>query len=462
LPPVKVDRVEDYRTLASRYRLLGSVGTVLAILALSSFHVGPAISSPLPVPAQVPSSSGALIAVNPTAIADVSKTSGTIQIEVNVTNAPSINEFDVSLQYDRQVLSAPANGIDFSATILGTNTYVLFDCVDGVLIKGLATHCSPNDQPGVVSLAIAIQAGFTPAPTNGNLFNVTFNVIGRGVAQLHFLLALLANNGNQIPSDSFDGYFSNKNCNGPPCRPPSASFTVTPAVVRQGVPATFNASLSKSLNPGGTIRSYNWTWGVSGLQGRDTPNPVTYQTYPNAGNYTVILIVTDNYGISGSFSALVHITNKIIDTGIASLDVEPVLNILAGTDVDIKATAHNFGTQLWNITLSLFVEKKLVNQTFYPNVLRFHDAPTLLYIWHTTGKTAGSYRIDASVDPQPGDNDTDNDLTSTYVQIIEPRQSSLVNLGLLPATALGIILIVAGSASVSFIRRKLRPDLDAL
>jgi hypothetical protein len=85
-----------------------------------------------------------------------------------------------------------------------------------------------------------------------------------------------------------------------------------------------------------------------------------------------------------------------------------------------------------------------------------------VYIWHTTGKAPNAYRIDAAVDSQPGDNKTNNDLTSTYVQIIEPRQSSLVNLALLPATFLGIILIVAGGASVSFIRRKLRPDLDAL
>jgi len=353
--------------------------------------------------------------------------------------------------------------LDYTGTVVNDNVHsiiVFEECVDGTSLTG--GNCGANDAPGVVTLSLAISGGFTPNPTNGELFNVTFDVRGVGVSEIHILQSLLANSGNNIPTESFDGYFSNKSCNGPPCRPPFASFTVAPAVIRQGVPATFNASLSKSLNPGGTITSYSWTWGASGLLGISTTVPVVRQTYPNAGNYTVILIVTDNYGISGSFSELIHITNKIIDAGIASLDVEPVFNILAGTDVDIKATAHNFGTQLWNITLSLFVERKLVNQTFYPNVLRFHDAPTLVYIWHTTGKTAGAYRIDASVDPQPGDNNTNNDFTSTYVQIIEPRQSSLVNLGLLPATALGIILIVAGSASVSFIRRKLRPDLDAL
>lgn len=357
-------------------------------------------------------------------------------------------------------MSVHPGGLDYTGTVVN-NILVFEECVDGTSLVG--GNCGPNDAPGVVTLSLAISGGgATPNPTNGELFNVTFDVKGVGVSEIHILQALLTNRGNTIPTESFDGYFSNKNCSGQPCRPPSASFIVTPAVVRQGVPATFDASLSKSLNPGGTIRSYNWTWGVSGLTERDVSNPVIQQTYPNAGNYTIILAVTDNYGISGSFSELIHITNKIIDTGIASLDAEPALNVLPGTDVDITVRAHNFGTQLWNITVSLSVDGTLVNQTFYPNVLRFHDAPTLVYIWHTTGKAPNAYRIDAAVDSQPGDNKTNNDLTSTYVQIIEPRQSSLVNLALLPATFLGIILIVAGGASVSFIRRKLRPDLDAL
>ena len=397
------------------------------------------------------------------AIVDLSKVSGTVTFELNVTNSAPFNLFSVSVQYGRNVLSVHPGGVDYANSVIGTNIIVAQECVDGNSLVG--GNCGANDNPGVVTLSLAINgAGSTSDPTNGELFNVTFDVKTgtTGVSQIHVLQAVLANNGNRIQTQTFDGYFSNKNCGGSPCQPPFAFFTVTPAVLRQGVPATFNASLSKSLNPGGTIRSYNWTWGANGLETSEKTVPAVLQTYPASGNYTVTLAVTDNYGISGSFSEPVNITNKIIDTGIAGLDAEPTINIIPGTDVVISAKAHNFGTQNWNITLSLLVEGKVVNQTLFPNVQRFHDAPTLVYVWHTTGRTPSAYRIDAVVDAQPGDNNTSNDIASTYVQIIEPRQSSLVNLDLLPATFLGIFLIVAGGASVSFIRRKLRPDLDAL
>lgn len=438
---------------------------ILTFLVIFSSATNPLVFLPASVSAQPVTSclTIACVAVSPTAIADLSKVSGSVTFELNVTNSAPFNLFSVSVQYGRGVLSFHPGGLDYKDTVIGTDNILVEECVDGAsLIHG---NCGAIDNPGVVTLSLAINgARSTSNPTNGELFNVTFDVTTgtTGVSQIHILQALLANNGNQIQTQTSDGYFSNKNCNGSLCKPPFAFFTVTPAVLRLGVPATFNASLSKSLNPGGTIRSYNWTWGANGLEGSEKTVPVVVQTYPNSGNYTVILTVTDNYSISSYFSEPVNITNKIIDTGIASLDVEPTINILPGTDVDITVRAHNFGTQIWNITLSLSVEGKLVNQTSYPNVARFHDAPTLVYIWHTTGKTPSAYRIDAAVDPQPGDNNTNNDLASTYVQIIEPRQSSLVNLDLLPATSLGIILIVAGSASVSFIRRKLRPDTDAL
>jgi hypothetical protein len=366
------------------------------------------------------------------------------------------------VQYGRGVLKVhQPGGLDSTGTVIGTNVLTEIKCVDGLSLTG--GNCTVNDNPGVVTLGLAINgAGATSNPTNGELFNVTFDVIGTGVSQIHILQATLANAGNQIDTQTFDGYFSNKSCSGSPCRPPIAFFTITPAVLRQGVPASFNASLSKSLNPGGTIRSYSWTWGANGLLGTETQSPVVRQTYPISGNYTVTLSVTDNYSISGSSSKFVQITNKIIDTGIASLNAEPTTNILAGTNINITARAHNFGTQPWNITLSLLVEGKVIDKALYPDVARFHDSATLVYIWPTTGKSPGAYRIDAKVDPQPGDNNTNNDVSSTYVQIIEPRQSSFVNLDLLPAASLGIILIVAGGASVSFIRRKLKPDLDAL
>jgi hypothetical protein len=407
------------------------------------------------------------VAVSPSVINDTSIKSGTVTFEVNVTNAPSISGFLVYLQFDPTVVDfqrvGPSYvGLDFANNNIfaGKSTFTLFECIDAYSLTG--GNCSPFDGLGVVSLGLQISGGATVSPTNGELFNSTLQVKGTGVSQMHIISSLLINNGVQIPNTSVDGYFSNKQCGTKICQPPIADLTY-PMILPQGSPGTFDASKSYSPNPGASIILYSWAWGPgSRLTETEVTFPVVQQAYPASFNYTLTLTVTDSLGIKGLTSKPIQITNKIIDTGIASLDVEPVFNVLPGTDVNITVRAHNYGTQLWNITVSLSVDGKPVNQTFYPNVARFHDAATLVYIWHTTGKAPNAYRIDASVDPQPGDNNTNNDLTSTYVQIIEPRQSSLVNLALLPATFLGIILIVAGGASVSFIRRKLRPDLDAL
>ena len=192
----------------------------------------------------------ARVAVNPSAIADLSRTSGSVTFELNVTNAAPFNLFLVSVQYGRSVLSVHPGGVDFTHSVIGTNIIVSVECVDGVSLVG--GNCGANDNPGVVTLSLAINgAGSTPNPTNGELFNVTFDVktTTTGVSQIHILQALLANNGNQIQTQTFDGFFSNKQCGTAICRPPVADFNVTPSILTQGMTATFNASNSHSLNP---------------------------------------------------------------------------------------------------------------------------------------------------------------------------------------------------------------------
>jgi hypothetical protein len=247
-----------------------------------------------------------IVAVSPTAIADLSKVSGSVTFELNVTNSAPFNLFAVSVQYGREVLRVHPGGLDFTRTVLGTNILIGAECVDGAALVG---NCGPNDNPGVVTLELAIQGpSATPNPTNGELFNVTFDVISTGVSQLHILQALLANNGNLIQTQSFDGYFSNKQCGAAICRPPAADFTITPAVLIRGASATFNASSSHSLNPSGTITSYSWAWGAgSQLLPTVTANPIVQQTYTFAGNFTVILTVNDTFHIQGSTSKLVQV-----------------------------------------------------------------------------------------------------------------------------------------------------------
>ena len=75
---------------------------------------------------------------------------------------------------------------------------------------------------------------------------------------------------------------------------PVASFTFTPTSPLTGQTVTFNASASTP--DGGTISNYVWSFG-DGATTNET-DPVTTHSYAAAGNFTVILNVTDSEGQS--------------------------------------------------------------------------------------------------------------------------------------------------------------------
>ena len=82
---------------------------VLIILSLSlpNMHTVSSSHAASSTPAQ-PVPGAALVAVNPSRIADLTMVSGHIVFEINVTAAPSINGFGVVLSYNTTVLKAIA------------------------------------------------------------------------------------------------------------------------------------------------------------------------------------------------------------------------------------------------------------------------------------------------------------------------------------------------------------------
>jgi PKD repeat protein len=81
-------------------------------------------------------------------------------------------------------------------------------------------------------------------------------------------------------------------------KPPTASFTVTPADPRPGQPVTFDASASSS--PNGKITKYAWDLG-DGTK-REMDRPTLQHTYAASGRYTVRLVVTDELGLTATAS----------------------------------------------------------------------------------------------------------------------------------------------------------------
>ena len=76
---------------------------------------------------------------------------------------------------------------------------------------------------------------------------------------------------------------------------PSAAFTSTPT----GLVVAFSGSTSTDID--GTVASYSWNFGDSTTGTGATPS----HTYATAGLYTVVLMVTDNAGATGTISHVV-------------------------------------------------------------------------------------------------------------------------------------------------------------
>ncbi len=84
--------------------------------------------------------------------------------------------------------------------------------------------------------------------------------------------------------------------------PPIASFTATPLTGRAPLDVRFDASAS--LDPGGSIGSYEWAFG----DGATATGATATHTYTKAGTYTAKLTVTDALGASVTATRTVTVT----------------------------------------------------------------------------------------------------------------------------------------------------------
>jgi len=84
---------------------------------------------------------------------------------------------------------------------------------------------------------------------------------------------------------------------------PQALFTASP--VEHMIPFTANFDGTLSYDPNGLIVSYLWNFG----DGAAGEGPQATHVYKEDGEYTVLLTVIDNQGISGSSSLMVQALN---------------------------------------------------------------------------------------------------------------------------------------------------------
>jgi PKD repeat protein len=457
------------------------IGTLLVVSILathdSSFagsSVGPSSLAPRSYVLASPLSPNATISVHPNATIDLSRTVKQITIEIALNNTPDVPPFNgvqIELQYSTQVLTA--SSLDYSTNVFsqtGFPTAIVRNCLDGHGAGGNSGLCGSADGPGVTSFAESILGGTTPDGTSGNIFFLTLNIntTAQSFSQIRFVSAILSIGKTPIPTTNLDGYYTSLNCNGVPCPLSRPNFTWSPNPPTQGKTTVFNASSSLPAT-GYSITDYFWAFGdTSSLRPyRDsgTNSTVTY-IYNQSGTYTVTLTITDSLGIKSSKSIQVKVVNANVDMGIESLDVQPSpIGLNPGVVFNITAILKNYGglPENTSLTLTITINGKIVPLgTLNVTNMRTGTDRSLSEKWDSTGFPANVYRVDATTpllanetarDPNPNHK-------AFWIQLIPLQPTG--GLSLLGTAGISVLVLGAGGAGVSFIRKRTRNVDDSL
>jgi PKD repeat protein len=429
---------------------------VTLLLVLQASPISSSLAPRIPLSHATNSDPQTLVAINPGLIADLSILNRSmVTFTVNITNAPTINSFLVSIQYDHGVLLAQS--LDYQHSVLAGLGATLYGdiCVDGKLIAGV---CQPFDGNGTTTVAILAAGGFTPAQTSGTLFSETFLVLG-GSSYIHVNRAVLGNgtavNGApaQIPATTADGFFTNHSCSNTStprvCTAPVASFYVPTLRPTIGRVITFNATASMATNPGATITSYSWDFGD--LHGIITSRPIEAYEYTQPGIYYLTLTVKDSYGTPASQTMPFAVSRVWLELDMVDLIADHYLSLNPGAVVHFNGAVMNLSTlnETAHVIVLVDNQTKLLDHTFPPLASSAEDQLPA-FSWNTTGLAPKVYRVDAVVEPirnsttgQIIQNSTLNSVASVWVQLVAPLRQGSLSLDLIQATGLGIAVIIA-------------------
>lgn len=404
---------------------------------------------------------------------------------MNLTNAPPIHAYTVSIQYNPKVLGlAPdGSGIDPTGGLLGNSIATYIECIGGTPIIG--NSCSSIDGAGVLTLSESISGSGNSTGSSGILFTVRFNILLRGVSQIHLLKAEIVEGasagvlGSLLAVQLADGYFSNMLCGGMLCQPPVPSFTVLPLPpISVNKNVTFDATGSKTPNLGGSISFYTWFWNEAGsaISTYTSTRAAVIEKSFFIGNtrHFITLTVNDTYGVEGYTTMLIQVVDIRLDLSVDSISASPVFRVLAGTPVNITAVGDNLSTDAENVTLEIVVGGTVLANKTFPNVPGHTSTLPLTKVWDTHGFAPKIYRVQAIVPPVRDSsgkiieddvvNGVDsNNMGFVFVEIVEPAGSGLISLSLVETTGLGIIVLAGvGAAAGLFSRRRrtVEPLLD--
>ena len=186
---------------------------------------------------------------------------------------------------------------------------------------------------------------------------------------------------------------------------PVANFTYSPSAPVVGAPVTFNATASFDPDGGNAtfpsgIVSYEWDFGDDGTDTHD----IAEHTYTDAGEYSVILTVTDDEGMTNDTTATVTVSAALVHD-VAVTDVTPSPTVAApGQSVSVTVAVENEGDFAETFNVTAYYDASDIGTESV--TLDSHANTTLIFTWNTAIVLDGTYLISAEADVVPGETDT--------------------------------------------------------
>lgn len=235
-----------------------------------------------------------------------------------------------SLTWSSNINGAIGTGTSFSTTTLSAGTHTItLTATDSKGATASATRSititipnraptasitSPTGSPSVVSGTSLMFAGIGTDPEDGPLSGASLTwassidgTMGTGTSLLWSGLSVGTHTISLTARDA-QGLTNvatttvTVTAPAPRATPPVAAFTVSCPAGGLGRYCRFDASASSDATG---IAKYAWDWGDGRTETLTTPTRVV--TYTRAGTYTVVLTVTDNAGLSTSFTKTISV-----------------------------------------------------------------------------------------------------------------------------------------------------------
>ncbi len=195
--------------------------------------------------------------------------------------------------------------------------------------------------------------------------------------------------------------------------PPIAQFTFSPTNPRVGVTVFFDGS--GSHDPDGFITSYQWSFGDNASQ---FGGSFSQHTYFAAGNYTVMLTVMDNAGLTETTSARINVLPRL-QHDVAVIGVFPNFNTaIQSQTVGVTVNLADYGSNNETVTVSIFFNSTLVaTRTNIPIFLNYFYNQVFIQ-FDTSSIQPGTYTVSATAILATDQNLSNNSLSDGQVTIL--------------------------------------------